>query len=82
MHATFNFIFDNNEAATLIFKSLLPEIKNKISKTAIEISKNNNRLILKIKSKDTNSLRAACNSYLRWMITAYNVNRSFDMIKG
>lgn len=73
--AEFVFYFDSEEEAKIIFESLKPEIKHKIPKTDIKISLEKNSLNLKIETKDLNSLRAACNSYLRWVDTALKVKK-------
>lgn len=69
------FYFDSSEEAKLVAESLSPEIKHKIPKTDVEISLSKNSLFLKIESEDVSSLRAACNSYLRWINTAINVKQ-------
>ena len=74
-NATFIFNFDSNEEAKLVAKSLSPEIKHKIPKTNIEMSISKDTLSLKIESKDVSTLRAACNSYLRWINTALKVKQ-------
>jgi len=74
--ASFVFNFDSDFDARLILDSIYPEIKHKIPKTDVEISAEGKKLFLKIVAKDTSSLRAAVNSYLRWMITAINVKKT------
>lgn len=73
--ASFIFNFDTIKIANLIAKSLSPEIKQKIPKTKVEISISKKILTLDIESEDASTMRAACNSYLRWINTAINVNR-------
>lgn len=73
--ANFIFYFDSFEEAKLIVESLSPEIKHKIPKTNVEISLSKNTLSLKIESEDVSALRAACNSYLRWINTALKVKQ-------
>ena len=72
--ASFNFIFDSSNQAEIIAKSLNPELKQKIPHTNVKISTDDNNLFLDIESIDTSSLRAACNSYLRWINTAISVH--------
>ena len=72
---TFIFHFDSVEETKLIAESLSPEIKHKIPKTNVTISHYNNKLSLTIESKDVSNLRAACNSYLRWIKTAIEVKK-------
>jgi len=73
--ATFIFNFDSFKDAELVAESLSPEVKHKIPKANVEISLSKNALSLKIESDDVSTLRAACNSYLRWVNTAINVNQ-------
>lgn len=74
--AKFTFYFDSEDEANVIFKSLIPEIKHKIPKTNVEFSFSKKTLHLKIQTIDISSLRAACNSYLRWINTALNVKKT------
>jgi len=74
-NASFMFYFDSSSEAALVAASLSPELKQKIPKTNVELSRSKNGLSLKIKSEDVSSLRAACNSYLRWIATAINVKK-------
>ena len=72
--AKFKIPFNSEEEAKIILKSIFPEIKKKISNTEIDLYSNKNIIFLEIRSKNTSSLRAACNSYLRWINTAYSIN--------
>lgn len=73
--AKFIFYFDSKKEALIVKNSLFPEVKHKIPKSEITISVIENKLFLNIKSEDTSSLRAACNSYLRWIDTALKVEQ-------
>lgn len=53
--------------AELIAKSLRPESCRDVSRTSVHIECRENELCLKIKGEDINALRAAINSYLRWI---------------
>ena len=75
-NACFVFDFDTAKEAKIIAESLDPEIKHKIPKTNIEVSLSEKKFILKIEANDVSSLRAACNSYLRWINTALNVKKT------
>ena len=72
-NASFRFFFQSSSEAALIAKSLSPEIQQKIPKTNVNITLSDETLILDIQSNDMSSLRAACNSYLRWIDTALSV---------
>jgi len=74
--AKFIFYLDSEEDVNVIVKSLLPEIKHKIPKTDVKITSSGKKLCLKIETDDISSLRAACNSYLRWVGTALNVKKT------
>ena len=72
-HAAFEFIFDSVHEAKIVADSLSPEMNHKIPKIEVEVILLENKISLKIKSPEISSLRAACNSYLRWINTAINV---------
>jgi tRNA threonylcarbamoyladenosine modification (KEOPS) complex Pcc1 subunit len=74
--ANFSFYFDSEDDVKVIVNSLIPEIKNKIPKTNVEITYSGKTLFLKIETNDISSLRAACNSYLRWINTAFDVKKT------
>ncbi len=72
----FVFDFDSTEEVRVVTKSLNPEIKSKIPNTNVDISTLKKTFYLDIKAKNTSSLRAACNSYLRWINTALSVKKT------
>lgn len=74
--AKFVFDFDSEKEAKIIAESLYPEIKHRIPKTNVEVSTSGKIFFLEIKANDLSSLRAACNSYLRWINTALNVKKT------
>jgi len=74
--ARFVFNFDSEEEAKIIAESLNPEIKHKIPKTNVKVTLLEKSFTLEIQTKDISSLRAACNSYLRWINTALNVKKT------
>ena len=74
--AEFIFSFDSDDEAKIIAESVLPGIKHKIPKTNVYVSLEGKIFLLKIEAKDISSLRAACNSYLRWINTALNVKKA------
>jgi KEOPS complex subunit Pcc1 len=73
--AKFNFIFDTADEANIVTRSLDPEIKQKIPKTNVKIKPSEKTVFLEIESDDISALRAAVNSYLRWINTAINVKK-------
>lgn len=76
MIAHFIVNFDSEEEANIVTRALQPEIDHKIPKTKIITKVDYNQLFLSIESKDVSSLRAACNSYLRWINTAIKVKKT------
>ena len=65
-------------AARIVLESLLPELDRSVSRTQVDLVKSDTGVILKISAEDTSALRAAINSYLRWLdciistITTFN----------
>jgi len=74
--ANFIFNFVSNEEAKIVAESLDPEIKHKIPKTKVEVILSGKTFSIKIDAEDISTLRAACNSYLRWINTALNVKHT------
>jgi len=68
------FPFPTSRDAQIIAQTLAPEASQKIPKSSVNITVNGTLLTLKIGAEDVSSLRAACNSYLRWIQTAINVS--------
>jgi tRNA threonylcarbamoyladenosine modification (KEOPS) complex Pcc1 subunit len=68
--------FENFDDAKVVYNSLNPEIKHKIPKTKIKIKLQGTVLKADIEADDISSLRAACNSYLRWINTALSVKKA------
>jgi tRNA threonylcarbamoyladenosine modification (KEOPS) complex Pcc1 subunit len=67
---------DSKTKAKIISSSISPEVKKKIPNSKINLYVLDNKIFLKIISKNISSLRAACNSYLRWINTANNISNS------
>ncbi len=68
--------FENFDDAKVVYNSLNPEIKHKIPKTKIKVKLKETVLKIDIEANDISSLRAACNSYLRWINTALSVKKT------
>lgn len=71
--ARFLFHFPSSQDACVVAQSLSPEIQHKIPKATVTFSVDKKILKVTIESEDVSSLRAACNSYLRWIQTALSV---------
>ena len=60
--------FDNPREAEIILGSIKPEINGSPSdRTSVNIDIHDNTLKIIINAKDTASIRASLNSYLRWI---------------
>lgn len=70
---TISLICSSINEANIIAGSLEPEMSKDIPQTKIELKKKNNEITLSISTDQTNILRAACNSYIRWIETASSV---------
>jgi tRNA threonylcarbamoyladenosine modification (KEOPS) complex Pcc1 subunit len=73
--ATFLFFFPSVRDACIVAQSLSPEIQHRIPKSNVTFIIDKKTLKITIKSEDVSSLRAACNSYLRWIQTALSVKQ-------
>jgi len=71
--ACFIFSFPSEKDAQVVAESLSPEIQHKIPRSQVVFSVKKNVLEVVIESDEVSSLRAACNSYLRWIQTALAV---------
>lgn len=71
--ASFVFACVSDFEASVLIGSITPEIQQKIPKVSSTIKKSGKKILLEIQSDDISSLRAACNSYLRWINTALSV---------
>ena len=56
--------------AKVIAGSLSPELGEKIPRTSITVERSGDELLVNIEADDQNALRAALNSYIRWMNVA------------
>jgi len=65
--------FPSGKDARIVAQSLSPEIQHKIPKSNVTFSVDKKILKVTIESEDVSSLRAGCNSYLRWIQTAFRV---------
>ncbi len=72
--ATFTFELDET-TSDIVAKSLLPESKRSMPRTKVEIENKKGKLILNIKAEDNSALRAAINSYLRWIKTGIDMSK-------
>ncbi len=61
------------DAAT-VYGALAPEAGRDIPRTKVRASMEDGSMVLKVDATDLSALRAALNSYLRWIMVAQEVN--------
>ena len=62
------------DVSNLIQKSLGPELQREDIQTRIDISVDGSKLRLVVESPELSNLRAALNSYIRWINCIYSIN--------
>ncbi len=60
--------------AASVYGALSPEAGRDIPRTKVRASMDAGALVLKVEATDLSALRAALNSYLRWIMVAEQVN--------
>lgn len=69
--ASLELVFKNDDEAEIIRRALKPEEALPTSERCkVKLTRRKNVLCLEIDAKDTAGLRAALNSFLRWVIVA------------
>jgi len=56
--------------AKVVSGALSPELTERIPRTKVMVESDERHVVVKIEADDHNSLRAALNSYIRWMSVA------------
>jgi len=73
--AVFSFSFRSEDDASVIVGSLFPEVQQVLPKSHVTLENTGSVVHLRITTQDVSALRAACNSYLRWIQTALQVKQ-------
>ena len=60
--------------------SLSPELGERIPRTKVTVEGRENEVVVKIEAEDQTALRAALNSYIRWMNVAQETAR--EAVRG
>jgi tRNA threonylcarbamoyladenosine modification (KEOPS) complex Pcc1 subunit len=63
----------------IVLKSLMPEMGRTVPKTQVNISETNAGILLTIEAETTGALRAAINSYLRWLDCIFSINNTIKI---
>ncbi|MDD1775570.1 MAG: hypothetical protein LUQ24_08575 [Methanobacterium sp.] len=70
----FQIEFDDIKQAEIVLKALEPEIKSSPSQRAsVKLKIDGSKLNMDIQAEDVTSLRAAINSYVRWIMLSLDV---------
>ncbi len=56
--------------ADVVHGALTPELGERIPRTRVSVTRSGDEVVVRIEADDHNSLRAALNSYIRWMNVA------------
>ncbi len=64
-----------DELLAVIEGAIMPEAERSIPRTTVSISRDKTGMSIRIDAQDTVSLRAALNSYLRWVHVALETSR-------
>jgi KEOPS complex subunit Pcc1 len=68
--------------ADTILSSLSPEAGREIPRTKISLGRDGNDLVLGVEAADLSAMRAALNSYLRWMVIAEDMSNTIGDRNG
>ena len=84
--ATVNLSFPSEKRLKIVLEALGPETRiSPTNRSKVDAKGEGNRLTLLFEARDTSALRAALNSYLRWIIVindACSVMEAFEKEKG
>jgi KEOPS complex subunit Pcc1 len=67
--------FSGDNAAT-VFGAISPEAGREIPRTKVTAELNGSEMVLRLQATDLSALRAAVNSYLRWIKIAEDMNKA------
>jgi len=66
----------------VVLGAVSPEVGREIPRTRVKISSESGQVVLDIEASDLAALRAALNSYLRWIKVAEDVSRTTGEANG
>ncbi len=74
VNATVSLAFESEKHLKSLMDALTPEIKRQVGmRSKVAIAANGLSLVLNVEAEDTVALRAALNTYLRWVNSTLNV---------
>lgn len=68
----------DKSARKIVYLSLLPELGRTVPRTDVGVSETDSGITLSIDAEDSNALRAALNSYLRWINSIITTVNAFS----
>ncbi|UCE29628.1 MAG: hypothetical protein JSV85_02610 [Candidatus Bathyarchaeota archaeon] len=78
-HAVINMDFPSKELLKTVIKALRPETEIKSThRSKVRVESKGKTLVVCFEAEDTSALRAAINSYLRWVLLTKRVLKSVD----
>jgi KEOPS complex subunit Pcc1 len=66
----------DSPASAAVYGALTPEAGREIPRTKITASRSGHEVVLKVEATDLAALRAALNSYLRWIKVAEDMSQA------
>jgi len=81
--AVISIVLPSHVESTLIYESIKPETESApTSRSKVEITKEGKKITFLFEASDTTALRAAVNSYLRWvMLIVHTLNKLKELTK-
>jgi len=70
-----------NVDTDLLCKALSPELKSEFTRTKVAVKRLKDGVSLEFRAEDVNALRAAMNSYLRWLKVIEEINEELPRRK-
>jgi KEOPS complex subunit Pcc1 len=64
------------DSSEFLVRILRPETRREIPRTEVDLNVRENDLVITVRAEDVNALRAALNSYMRWLKLALDTGRT------
>lgn len=68
--------------ADTILASISPEAGREIPRTKVQTGREGDEVVLHVEAADLSAMRAALNSYLRWMVIAEDMSKTIGENNG
>jgi len=82
IQATVNLDFPSEKLLQIVLEALRPETRiSSTSRSKVQVEGKENRLTLILEARDTSALRAALNSYLRWIAVINDACSAMEAIE-